>query len=54
MRLRTPGRFVTGGVAVAVVAGFIGAASLTASGADPPSVELKQGRGTLALALQRE
>jgi hypothetical protein len=49
MRHKTPG--LAGGVAVAVAIGFVGAASLTASGADPPPVELKQGRGTLALAL---
>jgi hypothetical protein len=34
-----------------VIAGFIGVASLTASGDDPAPVQLEQDRGTLALAL---
>jgi hypothetical protein len=51
MRHTSRGRVVTGGVAIAVIAGFIGVASLTASGDDPPPVELEQDRGTLALAL---
>lgn len=51
MRHTTRDRFVTGGFAIAVITGFVGFASLTASGDDPPPVQLEQDRGTLALAL---